>query len=223
MKLCHYIFNKVTPQKITLQDIANLISVEQFQNPEDSALAITFETQLFEINKEENTMEDEAFHYPDGITPPNALDSNKEETTDDHIMVSALSVPLVDLNKTCSLLMLAMLHVESEIGLAQAQAATLAAMDSATEVEKLQKESAAIALQKSKEDAVGGDTIREALETHLNKKFVLRKSLMKLLALMSSDKQPKNKALKLKSNKGLKGQGQQIVQQQQPPKIPIVN
>ena len=23
MKLCHYIFNKVTPQKITLQDIAN--------------------------------------------------------------------------------------------------------------------------------------------------------------------------------------------------------
>ena len=114
--------------------------------------------------------------------------------------------------------MLGTLHVESEIELAQAQAATLAAMNSVSEVERLKKESAAVALQKAKEDAAGGETIGEALETYLDKKIVSRKSLMKLLASMSNDNQPKKKNLKVKTNKGLKGQDQQIAQQQQSPK-----
>ena len=105
--------------------------------------------------------------------------------------------------------MLATLHVESEIEIAQAQAVTLSAMNSATEVERLKKESDVITLQKAKEDIVEGETIREALENHLNKKFVSRKSLMKLLASILSDNQHKNKnSLKVGSNKRLTGQGQ---------------
>ena len=221
IKLCHYVFNKVNPQKITLQDMGNLISTDQFLQPEDPALAITFKTQLFETSKEEDTMVDHTFSYLDeGETTPNTTENieNEDEDQDDRTMVSTLTAPLIDPNKTRSLLMIGTIYIESEIELAQAQAATLAAMNSVTEVEKLKKESAAVALQKAKEDAAGGETIGEALDTHLDKKFVSRKSLMKLLASMSSDNQPKKKSLKVKSNKGPKGQGQQIAQQQQSPK-----
>ena len=98
MKLYHYIFNKVTPQKITLQDMVNLISADQFLHPEDPALAITFETQLFDINKEENTMVDEEFSYPERDTPSNTAEDieNEEDNADDHTMVFALSVPIID-------------------------------------------------------------------------------------------------------------------------------
>ena len=189
--------------------MANFISTDQFQNPEDPALVIIFETQLLNMNKEENMIEDEPFRYPAGSTPPTETYSQEDETTDNHTTVSSLSVPLVNPNKNWSLCMLATLHVESEIEIAQAQAVTLSAMNSATEVERLKKESDVITLQKAKEDTVGGETIREALENHLNKKFVSRKSLMKLLASILSDNQHKNKnSLKVGSNKRLTGQGQ---------------
>ena len=113
--------------------------------------------------------------------------------------------------------MLATLQVEDDIQIAQAKAATLAAMNSSTEVERLKKESAAIALKKAAEDAAGGDTIGEALENHLDKKFVSRKTLMSLLKSMSNDKQPKSSKVKHSTAKKTpKGQGQQNARQQQP-------
>ena len=73
--------------------------------------------------------------------------------------------------------MLATLHVEEEIQIAQAKAATLAAMNSSSEVESLKKESATIALKKAAEDAAGGDSIGEALENHLDKNVSLKRHL----------------------------------------------
>ena len=213
-KLCHYIYNKVNPLKINPTDMANLIAASQFSTPEDPALAITFETQLFETFEEE--LEDESStHYPGSnssiCTPP---EGDEDQETDNNTLVSNLSLPEVNPNKNRSLLMLATLSVENEIEIAQAKAATLAAMNSSSEVERLKKESAAIALKKAAEDAAGGDTIGEALESHLDKKFVSRKTLMTLLKSMSNNNQPKTTKVK-NTYKPSKGQGQQNARQQQ--------
>ena len=96
--------------------MANLIAASQFSIPEDPALAITFETQLFETFEEE-TLEDETpTHYPGSnssvCTPP---EGDEDQETDNHTMVSSLSLPEVNPNKNRSLLMLATLSVEEEI------------------------------------------------------------------------------------------------------------
>ena len=142
-QICHFIYNKVTPQKITLTDIANLIASEQFTTPADPALAITFETQLFEMFEEEDTIVDDTpVHYPTGdnsTSDDEAQNEEEEEHTDDYTTVSNLSAPQVNQNKNWSLLILATLYVENEIEITQAKAATLATMNNSTEVEKLKK------------------------------------------------------------------------------------
>ena len=89
-------------------------------------------------------------------------------------MVSTLTAPQINPNKNWRLLIIPTLHVKSEIVIAQAIAATLAAMNSSTKVERLKNESTATALQKAQEDTAGGETIGEALESHLDKKCLLK-------------------------------------------------
>ena len=87
--------------------------------------------------------------------------------------------------------MRATIDIETEIEAEQTKAAMEAAMKESDEIEKIKKESAAVAALKAAQDAAGGTDVGTALSEHLSKNYVSTKNLHVLLAGMGYDRQPK--------------------------------